>query len=184
MSSDLNKLFCAILSAILLYLLASFLSELLYSVDKKKTIKLSYDIENIKDKNEDVDKVNIDSELKIITELELTKLLEKADLDKGQTFVNKNCASCHDLNMPIKNKIGPSLATILDRKVGNLSSYKYSKTFLNIDKKWNIVNLYYFLEKPKEWAPGTKMSYRGISDSQKLLNTIKYLRENSISNEN
>ena len=151
---------------------------------KKKDIKLSYNIENIKDKNKDPDKVNIESELKIITELELNKLLETADLDKGKTFVNKNCASCHDLNMPIKNKIGPSLATILDRKIGNLADYKYSKTLLNIDKKWNIVNLYYFLEKPKEWAPGTKMSYRGISDSQKLLNTIKYLRENSISNEN
>ena len=184
MSSELNKIFCAILSAILVYLLASFLSELLYNVDKKKAIKLSYNIENIKAENKDIDDEKIDSELKIITELELNQLLEKADLDKGQTFVNKNCASCHDLNMPIKNKIGPSLATILERKIGNLSDYKYSKTLLNIDKKWNIVNLYYFLEKPKEWAPGTKMSYRGISDSQKLLNTIKYLRNNSIRNEN
>ena len=184
MSSELNKIFCAILSAILVYLLASFMSELLYNVDKKKDTKLSYNIENVDDENKKIDKVNIDSELKTITELELNKLLEKADLQKGQTFVNKNCASCHDLSMPIKNKIGPSLATILNRKIGNLSDYKYSKTLLNIDKKWNIVNLYYFLEKPKEWAPGTKMSYRGISDSQKLLNTIKYLRENSISNEN
>ena len=184
MSSELNKIFCAILSAILVYLLASFLSELLYNVDKKKVMKLSYNVENTENKNEDLDKVNIESEYKIITELELNQLLEKADLDKGKTFVNKNCASCHDLNMPIKNKIGPSLATILDRRIGNLSDYKYSKTLINIDKKWNIVNLYYFLEKPKEWAPGTKMSYRGISDSQKLLNTIKYLRENSISNEN
>tara|TARA_X000000950_G_scaffold26058_1_gene28023 strand:+ start:811 stop:1365 length:555 start_codon:yes stop_codon:yes gene_type:complete len=184
MSSELNKIFCAILSAILVYLMASFLSELLYNLDKKKTTKLSYNIENEEDKNEDLDKVNVDSELKIVTELELNQLLEKADLDKGRTFVNKNCASCHDLNMPIKNKIGPSLANILNRKIGNLSDYKYSKTLLTIDKKWNIVNLYYFLEKPKEWAPGTKMSYRGISDSQKLLNTIKYLRENSISNEN
>ena len=184
MSSELNKIFCAILSSILVYLLASFLSELLYNVDKKKVMKLSYNIENTENKNEDLDKVNIESEYKIITELELNQLLEKADLDKGKTFVNKNCASCHDLNMPIKNKIGPSLATILNRKIGNLSDYKYSKTLLNIDKKWNIVNLYYFLEKPKEWAPGTKMSYRGISDSQKLINTIKYLSENSISNEN
>ena len=176
MSSELNKIFCAILSAILVYLLASFLSELLYNVDKKKVIKLSYNIENIEDKNKDLDKVNIESELKIITELELNQLLEKADLDKGKTFVNKNCASCHDLNMPIKNKIGPSLATILDRKIGNLSDYKYSKTLLNIDKKWNIVNLYYFLEKPKEWAPGTKMSYRGISDSQKLTKYYKIFK--------
>ena len=184
MSSELNKIFCAILSAILVYLLASFLSEILYNVDKKKASKPSYSIENIGNKNKDIDNENIDSELKIITELELNQLLEKADLDKGKTFVNKNCASCHDLNMPIKNKIGPSLANILDRKIGKLSDYKYSKTLLNIDKKWNIVNLYYFLEKPKEWAPGTKMSYRGISDSQKLINSIKYLRENSISNEN
>ncbi len=184
MSSELNKLLCAILSAILVFLLASFLSELLYNVDKKKTAKLSYNIENIEDKNKNLDDVNIDSELKIITEVELNKLLEKANLDKGKTFVNKNCASCHDLNIPIKNKIGPSLATILDRKIGSLLGYKYSKTLLSMDKQWNIVNLYYFLEKPKEWAPGTKMSYRGISDSQKLINTIKYLRENSISNEN
>ncbi len=184
MSSELNKIFCAILSAILVYLLASFLSEILYNVDKKKASKPSYSIENIGNKNKDIDNENIDSELKIITELELNQLLEKADLDKGKTFVNKNCASCHDLNMPIKNKIGPSLANILDRKIGKLSDYKYSKTLLNIDKKWNIVNLYYFLEKPKEWAPGTKMSYRGITDSQKLLNTIKYLRKNSIRNEN
>ena len=149
-----------------------------------KDDEFKYSHENIEDKNKDLDKENIETELKIITELELNQLLEKADLEKGKTFVNKNCASCHDLNMPIKNKIGPSLATIIDRKIGDLPDYKYSKTFLNIDKKWNIVNLYYFLEKPKEWAPGTKMSYRGISDSQKLLNTIKYLRENSISNEN
>ena len=133
MSSELNKIFCAILSAILVYLLASFISELLYNVDKKKVMKLSYNIENIEDKNKDLDKVNIESELKIITELELNQLLEKADLDKGKTFVNKNCTSCHDLNMPIKNKIGPSLATILDRRIGNLSDYKYSKTlFVNL----------------------------------------------------
>tara|TARA_Y100000589_G_C27083233_1_gene600589 strand:- start:392 stop:946 length:555 start_codon:yes stop_codon:yes gene_type:complete len=184
MSSELNKIFCAILSAILVYLLASFLSELLYNVDNKKATKLSYNIENVEDNNKDFDKVNIESELKVFTELELNQLLEKADLDKGKTFVNKNCASCHDFNMPIKNKIGPSLATVIDRKIGNLSDYKYSKTLLNIDKEWNIVNLYYFLEKPKEWAPGTKMSYRGITDKQKLLNTIRYLKDNSLKNEN
>ena len=183
MSSDSNKLFCAILSAILVYLLASFLSELLYGLDKKKNIKLAYNIERIENKK-NIDREEIKPELTKITELEITQLLEKADFNKGKTFVNKNCASCHDFNMPIKNKIGPSLATVVNRKIGYFADYKYSKALLNIDKKWNIANLYYFLEKPKEWAPGTKMSYRGISDPQKLLNTLKYLRENSLKNEN
>jgi len=36
MSSELNKLLCAILSAFLVYLLASFLSELIYKSEEKK----------------------------------------------------------------------------------------------------------------------------------------------------
>ena len=184
MSSESNKLLCAVLSALLIYLLASFLSELLYNKDKKKDIKLSYSLEKIEDKQKDLDQVKVDSELKKITKFEINQLLEKADLEEGKSFVNKNCASCHDLNMPIKNKIGPSLANILNRKIGSLSGYKYSKTLINMDKEWDVANLYYFLEKPKEWAAGTKMSYRGISDSTKLINTIKFLRENSLKNEN
>ena len=150
---------------------------------KKKNTKLSYSLEKTENSN-NLDKTQIDSEIKKITEIEINQLLEKADLERGKSFVNKNCASCHDFNMPIKNKIGPSLAKVLNRKIGSLSDYKYSKGLLSIEKEWSLINLYYFLEKPKEWAPGTKMSYRGISDSTKLLNTIKYLRENSISNEN
>ena len=184
MSSESNKLLCAILSAFLIYLLASFLSELLYNTDKKKDIKLSYSLEKKEEKYKDLNQLKEGSELKKITEFEINQLLEKADLEKGKSFVNKNCASCHDLNMPIKNKIGPSLANILDRKIGSLSGYKYSKSLINMDKEWNVTNLYYFLEKPKEWAVGTKMSYRGISDSSKLINTIKFLRENSLKNEN
>ena len=183
MSSESNKLLCAILSAILVYLLASFMSELVYNVEKKKSAKISYSLDKLENSN-NLDKAQIDSEVKTITDIEINQLLEKADVEKGKSFVNKNCASCHDFDMPIKNKIGPSLAKVLNRKIGNIPDYKYSKALLSLEKEWNLVNLYYFLEKPKEWAPGTKMSYRGISDSQKLLNTIKYLREKSISNEN
>ena len=149
MSSESNKLLCAILSAFLIYLLASFLSELLYNTDKKKDIKLSYSLEKKEEKYKDLNQLKEGSELKKITEFEINQLLEKADLEKGKSFVNKNCASCHDLNMPIKNKIGPSLANILDRKIGSLSGYKYSKTLINMDKEWDVTNLYYFLEKPK-----------------------------------
>ena len=184
MSSETNKLLCAILSAFLVYLLASFFSELIYKTEKKKEIKLSYYIEKPKADDMNLNENHEPASTIKITKNELTQLLETADLEKGKIFVKKNCASCHDFNMPIKNKIGPSLATVLNRKIGKIENYKYSKTLLNINKEWNILNLYYFLEKPKEWAIGTKMSYRGISDSSKLLNTIKFLKENSLKNEN
>lgn len=184
MSFEINKLLCAALSAILVFLLASFLSELLYHVDNKKDVKLSYYIKSLDENNKTVSTKKNDVEDKKINKEEITQLVEAANLNDGEAFVKKNCMSCHDLSLPIKNKIGPSLATVLNRKVGAVEGYKYSKVLANINENWNVINLYLFLENPKLWAAGTKMSYRGIKDIKKLLNTIKFLQVNSINNEN
>ena len=71
----------------------------------------------------------------------------------------------------------------MNRKIGSVENYKYSKVFKSIDKNWSYENLYLFLEKPKEWAPGTKMSYRGISKQANLANVLKYLAHISKLNE-
>ena len=60
------------------------------------------------------------------------------------------------LPLPIKNKIGPSLANVVNRKIGSIEGYNYSKSFQTIDNDWSYENLYLFLQKPKTWAPGTK----------------------------
>ena len=85
--------------------------------------------------------------------------------------------------MPIKNKVGPSLATVMNREIGSLKKYKYSKTLLDSSLNWSYKNLYLFLENPKGWAPGTKMSYRGISKQADLINVLKYLSNISKLNE-
>ena len=183
MSFEINKLMCALLVAVLLYLLSSFIGDLLYNTEKLNKIKLSYYIEDSSQintqsslpKEDNTDKITLDT---------IETLLAQADLNEGAKFVKKNCSACHDYNLPIKNKIGPSLATVLNRNIGSLAEYKYSKTFKNNNKDWSLLNLYLFLENPKEWAPGTKMAYRGIKSQEKLINTIKFLEDNSKSNEN
>ena len=173
MSAEFNKVLCAILSAILVLLLSSFISELLYH-PKISDGKVSYVVEEIK-----MDEANLsENETKeedIISEEEIEKLLTKANLDAGEKFAVKNCSACHSFELPIKNKVGPSLATIMNRKVASLENYKYSKALQNIDMDWSYKNLYLFLEKPKSWAPGTKMSYKGISKKDNLINILKYL---------
>ena len=183
MSFEINKLFCAILAAILLYLLASFVSELLYHANDIKKIKLSYSIE---DNNKEIKEDNLVEKTlnSIPDENTLGNMLENAISEEGEKFVKKNCASCHDFNLPLKNKIGPSLATVLNRKIGSIKNYKYSKALSKLDAQWSLINLYLFLEKPKIWAEGTKMSYRGISKKEDLLNTIKYLENISDKNAN
>ena len=180
MSAEFNKILCAALSAILVYLLASFTEELIYH--QEKIVSLSYSIENekvIKPKitDEKLSTITIDNE-------KIKNLLKSANLEDGEKFVKKNCASCHDFNLPAKNKIGPSLAIVFGRKIASLENYKYSKALKSKTDEWNLLNLYLFLEKPKEWAEGTKMSYKGIKDQIKLLNAIKYLETISIANAN
>ena len=183
MSFEINKLMCALLVAILLYLLSSFIGDLLYKTEKLNKIKLSYYVEDSSQINSQssVPKEDITDKITLDT---IETLLAQADLNEGAKFVKKNCSACHDYNLPIKNKIGPSLATVLNRNIGSLAEYKYSKTFKDNNKDWSLLNLYLFLENPKEWAPGTKMAYRGIKNQEKLINTIKFLEGNSKSNEN
>ncbi|MEC8099928.1 MAG: c-type cytochrome [Pseudomonadota bacterium] len=173
MSAEFNKVLCAILSAVLVLLLASFISELLYH-PKILDGKVSYLVEET-----EKEKVNLSenpvNEESIISEEKIAQLLTKADLDAGKKFATKNCSACHSFELPIKNKVGPSLATIMNRKVASIENYKYSKALQNIDMNWSYKNLYLFLEKPKSWAPGTKMSYKGISKQDNLINILKYL---------
>ena len=183
MSFEINKLMCAILVAALLYLLSSFIGDLIYKPEKVNKIKLSYYIEGSTQKIDD-SSITKEEVTKSITLNTIKTLLSQADLNEGKKFVKKNCSSCHDYNLPIKNKIGPSLATVLNREIGSLIDYKFSKTLQSYSEDWNLLNLYLFLENPKEWAPGTKMSYRGIKSQEKLINTIKFLEGNSKSNEN
>ena len=120
MSFELNKLLCAFFTAVLVFLLASFLSELLYHTESSKDKKLSYYIEKANDNKPSDEKAQNKIEIKQVSEKEIAKLLKDANYEEGKKFVLKNCASCHDLNLPVKNKIGPSLAILLNRKIGSI----------------------------------------------------------------
>ena len=114
MSAEFNKVLCAILSAILVLLLSSFISELLYQADTKNK-KISYLIEEeiMNDKIEE----KVIEKIEKFTFDDIQKLLTKADIVAGEKFATKNCSVCHDFNLPIKNKIGPSLANVVNREI-------------------------------------------------------------------
>ena len=183
MSYESNKLLCAVLTGLLFYLLTSFIGDLIYKNDNDKKVSLSYFIEDLKNNTEE----ELEIKEEVSTQIDkdsIIALLKEANLQDGEKFIKKNCASCHDFDLPLKNKIGPSLANIINREIGSINSYKYSKALRDNTNSWSLLNLYLFLENPKEWAKGTKMSYRGIKDKNKLINTLKYLESNSRNNEN
>ena len=90
--------------------------------------------------------------------------------------VFKKCVTCHSLQEG-KNKIGPSLYNLLDRKIGSVEGYKYSKAMKNSSVVWDEESLDKFLTKPRKFIPKTKMSFRGIKNKSLRDDLISFLKQ-------
>ena len=103
-------------------------------------------------------------------------LLASADAASGQA-VAKKCATCHTFDDGGKNKIGPNLWNIVNRAIGSHDGFSYSNTLMEkASESWTYEDLNAFLAKPKDWAPGTKMSFAGLKKAQDRADLILYLR--------
>ena len=91
----------------------------------------------------------------------------------------KKCAACHSIAQGGANKIGPALWGVLGRKVGSVSSYKYSKSMAAHGKPWTFEEMNGFLIKPKDWIKGTKMSFAGLKNPKERAAVILYMNENT-----
>ena len=169
-SFELNKIMGSILAITLFILVISNITDLLF--EDKKTDKLSeYNI-IVKEDNPDniLDANQPKEEIKNIEER-----LVLANIEKGRKFTKK-CIACHSFENDDKNKIGPNLFSIFNRKIASIKNFTYSKILENMDNEWDALNLDSFLTDPKKWAPGTKMIFVGIKDSQDRANVIKYMQ--------
>ena len=87
----------------------------------------------------------------------------------------RNCRSCHALEDGV-NGTGPHLYGVVDRAVGSVGGYDYSGALVAVADVWSPENLNGFLEAPQQWAPGTKMSYKGLKKVEDRANLIAYLQ--------
>lgn len=103
---------------------------------------------------------------------------------RGQMLFKTRCSTCHWIaNKPNrKNKLGPNLAGLFDRKAGTAPHYStYSKDLLQYGKPWSRETLDAFIKEPKLIAPKTKMqySYVGLRKSEDRRDIISYLQKMS-----
>ncbi|MDK8871818.1 c-type cytochrome [Paracoccus sp. SSJ] len=92
--------------------------------------------------------------------------------------VFKKCTACHKLGEGAKNGTGPLLNGIVGRPAGEIEGFKYSKPLLAMASDglvWDDAALHAFLENPKGFMKGTKMSFAGLKKEDERAAVIAYL---------
>ncbi|MEV4936063.1 cytochrome c family protein [Sphingobium sp. LMA1-1-1.1] len=105
----------------------------------------------------------------------LNTLLASADVAAGEKVFAK-CAACHTANQGGANGIGPNLYGTVGEGIGQgKGGFAFSDALKSKGGNWTFENLDHWLTSPREFAPGTKMTFAGLGNPVDRANLIAWL---------
>jgi len=105
----------------------------------------------------------------------LNTLLASADVAAGEKVFAK-CAACHTSNQGGANGIGPNLYATVGEAIGQgKGGFAFSDALKSKGGNWTFENLDHWLTSPREFAPGTKMTFAGLGNPVDRANLIAWL---------
>jgi cytochrome c len=108
---------------------------------------------------------------------DLGTLLAAADPAAGEKVFAK-CSSCHTANQGGANGIGPNLYGTVGEPIGKgKAGFAFSGALSGHGGNWTYENLFDWLKSPSAFAPGTKMTFAGLSKPEDRANVIAYLKQ-------
>jgi cytochrome c len=163
----LTKAFGALCGALLFFLLGGWAADSLYSVRSHgEDGERGYVI--LADDGAD------EAEVEEVAEVPFEELYASADPDAGSRLF-RQCQACHQLAEGA-NGVGPTLHAVVDRPKASIPGFNYSDTLMAMSGEvWTPENISNFIANPREYAPGTAMSYAGLRDVEDRANLIAYL---------
>ena len=169
----MNKIIVSIVFAVVLVFGINKITDAIYYVEKPE--KSAYQVDAV---------IAVESTTSVETssggsgsENIMALFASTSSADGAKIF--KKCASCHSIAQGGGNKIGPALWSVLGRKAGFVSDYKYSKAMAAHGKVWSFEEMNGFLIKPKDWIKGTKMSFAGLKNAKERAAVILFMNENT-----
>ena len=170
-SFEINKIIAAVLMVALLVIGIGKISDIEFHVEKPKTPGYAVDVEQ-------TITASATSAETVEEKIDIVALMAMGDIAVGEK-VFKKCAACHSIVKGGKNNIGPALYNVVNRQVGVVSDYKYSKALTGYGKSWTFEELNGYLIRPAKWIKGTKMAFAGLKKEKDRASVILYLNQNS-----
>ena len=93
--------------------------------------------------------------------------------------VFRKCLLCHVLDPNATDHLAPPLHNIVGRRAASIKGFSYSSIMKYAGKKgfrWTREAMFYFLDKPEEFMPGTYMAFAGL-ETQERRDVIAYLEQ-------
>ena len=169
-SFEWNKIFGAILLALLVGMMSGFIAD--RTVHAEKLEKPAIEVEGV---------VAEGAEQTAAAEApagpaDISELLKTASADDGMKAV-KVCAACHSFDKGGANKVGPNLYGVVGAPHAHAEGFAYSEALKGMHNvKWTEDELNHFLYNPKAYAKGTKMAFAGIKKDTDRAAVIAYLK--------
>lgn len=98
----------------------------------------------------------------------------QADLENGRAAFAR-CRSCHTITPNGPNLTGPNLYGIIGRPAGTHPGYTYSKVVKSAGFVWDDDHIDHWLQNPRTFLPGNKMTYPGLPDAADRRDVIAFL---------
>lgn len=93
--------------------------------------------------------------------------------------VFKKCAACHNADQGGANALGPNLYGSMGRAIAGAPGFAFSDALKGHGGTWTWETMSDWLKSPKTFAPGTKMTFAGLSKPEDRANLIAYLNQQS-----
>ena len=107
-------------------------------------------------------------------EMPIADALASASIQRGAEIA-KQCQACHNVQEGQVPKVGPDLYGVVGRKIASVAGFNYSSALKAKSGTWDFDTLNTWLTKPSAFAPGTAMTFAGLSSEKQRADVIDYL---------
>lgn len=96
-------------------------------------------------------------------------------LERGAQLY-KRCQSCHTLEQDGRHKVGPNMWALYGSTAGTKEGFAYSKAMSESGVIWNDETLSAYIENPRQYMPGNRMSYAGLRKAEDREAVLAYIK--------